>query len=187
MAPIHEEVLAAAWRLCSRRSGWLFTPLEVVKSLPHLNERSVRTHIVSRCCVNAPSHHQHRWPYFKRMPRRGVYEIRPPFRHDTSSVDSGPRPLSTADRVGESAQEYAAWVPDPDHRQTVHAVIVRSEAQFVAECLEVAVVTQGRSLDETVSNLREALALHLGDGDAAQLGLSPTPRLLISYEDAVGS
>ena len=41
-----------------------------------------------------------------------------------------------------------------------------SEGWYVAECLEVAVVTQGRSLDETLANqanLRSALELHLDD------------------------
>ena len=71
---IHEEILTTVRRLCSARRSWTFTPAEVVQALPHLNERSVRTHIVSRCCVNAPTQHAHRLPYFKRL-RRGVYEV----------------------------------------------------------------------------------------------------------------
>jgi len=39
-------------------------------------------------------------------------------------------------------------------RPAIHAVILKSNAWYVAECLEVAVVTQGRTLDETVSNFR---------------------------------
>ena len=74
--PVHAEVLAAARRLCRERSGWTFRPDEVVRALPHLNASTVRTHIVSRCCVNAPKHHLHRWAYFRRI-ARGVYEVLP--------------------------------------------------------------------------------------------------------------
>ena len=52
----------------------------------------------------------------------------------------------------------------------------------MAECLEVAVVTQGRSLDETLANLRSALERHLDDEELVQAGLSPTPRLVLNYE-----
>ena len=38
----------------------------------------------------------------------------------------------------------------------IHAVVVESEGQYVAQCLEVAAVTQGASLDELLGNLREA-------------------------------
>lgn len=37
------------------------------------------------------------------------------------------------------------------------------EGGYVAECLDLAVVTQGKTLDETVQNLQEAIQLHLGE------------------------
>ncbi len=72
---IHESILGAALRICRERGGWTFRPAEIVAALPGLNAASVRTHVMSRCCVNAPSNHPHRWPYFRRL-RRGVYEVR---------------------------------------------------------------------------------------------------------------
>lgn len=36
---------------------------------------------------------------------------------------------------------------------------------FVAECLEIPVVTQGATLDEVAANLREAVALHVEGED----------------------
>lgn len=182
MTPIHEQVLLAARRLCRARPDRTFRPVEVVRALPHLKESSVRTHIVSRCCVNAPNHHQHRWGYFRRV-AHGVYQIEPGFRRASSLIS---RQTEPADHARESAPAYE--VADSDLRGTVHAVIFESGQYYVAECLEVAVVTQGRSLDETVANLREAVGLHLSDGDSIHLGLSSTPRLVISYEQApVGS
>ena len=57
-------------------------------------------------------------------------------------------------------------------RYTIQAVIYPgNESGYVAECLNLAVVTQGQTLDETVQNLREALHLHLEGEDLAELGL----------------
>jgi len=64
----------------------------------------------------------------------------------------------------------------------VHATVSRGKTSYVAECWEVAVVTQGRTLDEVVSNLREALTLHLEGEDLDSLGLTRSPRLVVTYE-----
>ncbi len=76
---VHEEVLVAANQIASLRDDWTFTPFEVVKALPVLNESSVRTHIVSRCCVNAPRNHLRRWDYFRRV-GHGKYEVTSKYR-----------------------------------------------------------------------------------------------------------
>ena len=68
-------------------------------------------------------------------------------------------------------------------QRTIKAVIrPGDESGFVAECVEVAVVTQGASVDETVANLREAVALHLEGEDLAALGLAPRPTLVVTLE-----
>ena len=53
---------------------------------------------------------------------------------------------------------------------------------YVVDCHEIAVVTQGRTLDEALANLREAVALHLEGEDLATLGLTGLKRILVSYE-----
>lgn len=55
-------------------------------------------------------------------------------------------------------------------QHTTKAVIrPGEESGYVAECLEIPVVTQGATLDETVANLREAAELHLEDEDFGEL------------------
>ena len=50
-------------------------------------------------------------------------------------------------------------------QHTIKAFIRAGETHYVAECVELAVVTQGVTLDETLANLREAVALHIeGEG-----------------------
>jgi predicted RNase H-like HicB family nuclease len=68
-------------------------------------------------------------------------------------------------------------------QHTIKAVIrLGEESGFVAECLEVPVVTQGASLDETVANLREAVQLHLEGENLPELGLADNPTLVITME-----
>lgn len=159
--PIHKEVLRAARRIAAHRSDWTFTPAEIVFALPHLNARSVRTHVVSRCCVNAPVHHLHRWPYFKRV-GRGRYQILLQYRRESESE----KRAATAEvagsysRVAEARSTYAA-TDTREPPDIVHVLVSRDGEVYVAECLEVAVVTQGRTLDELIANLKEAVSLHL--------------------------
>ena len=68
-------------------------------------------------------------------------------------------------------------------RYTIQATIYPGDQSgYVAECLNLAIVTQGATLDETVRNLREAIALHLEGEDVAELGLMPNPPVLITME-----
>ena len=60
-------------------------------------------------------------------------------------------------------------------RYTIQAVIYPGDERgYVAECLDLAVVTQRRTLDETVQNLREVILLHLEGEDLVEMGLAPT-------------
>jgi predicted RNase H-like HicB family nuclease len=67
-------------------------------------------------------------------------------------------------------------------QHTIKAFIKMGEEFYVAECFEIAVVTQGKTLDETIINLREAVSLYLEGEDLSELGLAPNPTLLVSME-----
>ncbi len=68
-------------------------------------------------------------------------------------------------------------------QHTIKAVLRRGDTHYVAECIEIPVVTQGRTLDETVANLREAVALHLEGEDLSGLGLAPQDCRFVSAEE----
>ena len=54
---------------------------------------------------------------------------------------------------------------------------------YVATCEEIAVVTDGKTLDELLANLREAISVHLQDTDTVkQFGIIANPRLIITLE-----
>lgn len=73
-------------------------------------------------------------------------------------------------------------------QHNVHAHIHQGEDGFyVAECVQIPVTTQGRTLDETMANLREAVALHLEGEDLAALGFTPAPSLVVTLEATVAA
>lgn len=161
---IHEAVLEAANRVAAQRGG-TFRPVDIVNELPDLNWKSVRTHVVSRCCVNAPKNHLHKWAYFRRV-GRGQYEVMPEFRQKRAKNKGSSSPPESSRR----------------RRSTIHAVVSRDGKIYVAECLEVAVVTQAASLDELVKNLNGAITLHLEGEDLDALGISESPHVQLLYE-----
>ncbi|MBA3923550.1 MAG: type II toxin-antitoxin system HicB family antitoxin [Nostocaceae cyanobacterium] len=64
--------------------------------------------------------------------------------------------------------------------EQIHATIYPGDQNgYIAECHEIAVVTQGNTLDEVTRNLREAVALYLEGEDATQFGLVAKPSLLV--------
>lgn len=67
-------------------------------------------------------------------------------------------------------------------RRTIQVRISRGEHQFVAECLDLPVVTQAPTLDELTQNILEAIRLHLEGEDLAALGLAPDPTILATLE-----
>jgi len=73
-----------------------------------------------------------------------------------------------------------AW--DLTVRRSIKAFVSYGETHYVAECLEIPVVTQGKTLDEAIANLREAVGLFLEGENLAALDLAPNPSLLITLE-----
>lgn len=68
-------------------------------------------------------------------------------------------------------------------QRTIKAFIRPGEqGGYVAECVEIAVVSQGATLDEVTRNLQEAVELHLSGEDLASLGFAPAPTLLVTME-----
>ena len=67
-------------------------------------------------------------------------------------------------------------------KRTVQVRIFRGEKLYVAECLDLPVVTEAPTLDELAANIREAIALHLEGEDLAELGLADDPTVIATLE-----
>lgn len=71
-------------------------------------------------------------------------------------------------------------------RRTIQVRIFRGETKYVAECMDLPVVTEGDTLDEVIANIREAIGLHLEGEDLAELGIAQNPAVVVTMElDAV--
>lgn len=71
-------------------------------------------------------------------------------------------------------------------KRTIQVRISKGDRLFVAECLDLPVVTQAATLDELALNIREAIGLHLEGEDLAALGIANNPTILATMElDAV--
>lgn len=67
-------------------------------------------------------------------------------------------------------------------KKTIQVHIYKGEQYYVAECIDLPVVTQGKTLDEVVSNLKEAVALHLEGENLADFDLVPQPTIVANLE-----
>ncbi len=67
-------------------------------------------------------------------------------------------------------------------KKIIQARIFQGEKYYVAECLDLPVVTQGETLDEVSKNLQEAISLHLEDENLEELDLDSEPSVLVSFE-----
>ena len=67
-------------------------------------------------------------------------------------------------------------------RHSIKVFVHKGGNYYIAECLEIAVVTQGKTLDETMANLKEAVSLHLEYEDPSDFDLVPNPSLLVTLE-----
>lgn len=55
--------------------------------------------------------------------------------------------------------------------QTLHTIVWREEKLYVAKFLELELASQGKTKNEALKNLREALELYLEDEDIKSLSL----------------
>jgi predicted RNase H-like HicB family nuclease len=67
-------------------------------------------------------------------------------------------------------------------KKIIQVHIYKGERDYVAECIDLPVVTQGKTLDELVANLKEAVELHLEGEDLTDYDLVPQPTIIANLE-----
>lgn len=67
-------------------------------------------------------------------------------------------------------------------KQVIHFYITKGDKYYVAECVELAIVTQGKTLDELVANIHEASNLHLESEVVSEYGLVKSPLISVNFE-----
>lgn len=60
--------------------------------------------------------------------------------------------------------------------------VYKEEDSYIAEGVDLSIVTQADDLDELVKNIEEAVALHLEGENMADFDYSQKPSILVNYE-----
>lgn len=60
--------------------------------------------------------------------------------------------------------------------------VYRGDTEYIAEGVDVAIVTQAASLDKLTQNIEEAVALHFDGEDMEDLGFSDQPAVQVNFE-----
>ncbi|RJS72945.1 type II toxin-antitoxin system HicB family antitoxin [Methanophagales archaeon] len=67
-------------------------------------------------------------------------------------------------------------------KKIVIVKVYKGEKYYIAECVDLPVVTQGKTLDEVVENVKEAIALHLEGEDMREWDILPDYSILVNLE-----
>jgi predicted RNase H-like HicB family nuclease len=67
-------------------------------------------------------------------------------------------------------------------KRTIQVTVRRGESQYVAECIDLPVVTQAPTLDELARNISEAISLFLEDEDLSEYQIAPHPVVVATLE-----
>ncbi len=67
-------------------------------------------------------------------------------------------------------------------RQVIQISIFKGESYFVAEGVNVPIVTQGKTYDELFRNLKEAITLFLEDEDLSRYDIQANPAIIANFE-----
>ena len=67
-------------------------------------------------------------------------------------------------------------------KKIIQVRIYKGDEYYVAECIDLPVVSQGRNLDEVSENIKEAVLLHLEGEDLKEWDISPDFTILVNYE-----
>lgn len=67
-------------------------------------------------------------------------------------------------------------------KKIIQVHIYKGEKYYIAECLDLPVVAQGKTLDELISNLKEAVALQLEGENLANFDLVAEPSIMANIE-----
>ena len=60
--------------------------------------------------------------------------------------------------------------------------VYKGDKYYIAEGLDLPVVTQAKTLDELAKNIEEAVSLHLEGENPADYSLAPEPSVMLSLE-----
>lgn len=81
-------------------------------------------------------------------------------------------------KIDRSSRDVSAG----EMKKIIKVRIYKGDKQYVSECLDLPVVSQGKTLDEAAGNIREAIALHLKGENLEEWDILPGFTILADFE-----
>ena len=67
-------------------------------------------------------------------------------------------------------------------KHIIQVCVSKGDKYYVAEGIDLPIVTQGKTLDELAKNIKEAIELHLEGENPADFNIAPNPSVLMNFE-----
>ena len=67
-------------------------------------------------------------------------------------------------------------------KHVIQIKVYRSDEQYIAEGVDIAIATFAKTLDGLVKNIQEAVELYLEDEDPKKTGIISNPSILVNFE-----
>ncbi len=108
-------------------------------------------------------------------------------RHNLTKMAGIPRPffnteLHISKIIWQSLVFQAIFCYAMCMKRIIQVSIYKGSKYYTAEGIDVPIVTQGKTLDELVKNVSEAIELYLENESLTDLNLAPDPSILLNFE-----
>jgi predicted RNase H-like HicB family nuclease len=67
-------------------------------------------------------------------------------------------------------------------KNIIYFYVHKGEKYYIAEGVNLPIVTQAKTLDKLAKNIKEAVELHLEGEDLSNYNLNPNPSILLNFE-----
>ena len=67
-------------------------------------------------------------------------------------------------------------------KHIIQVYVSKGDKYYVAEGVDLPIVTQAKTLDELTKNIQEAIELHLEGENPADFNIAPNPSVLMNFE-----
>lgn len=67
-------------------------------------------------------------------------------------------------------------------RQVVYVYVHRADSDFLAECYDLPLSTQGDSLDRVIDEIQASIGDYLTNNDPLQFGIAPNPEVIVTFQ-----
>ena len=67
-------------------------------------------------------------------------------------------------------------------KHIIQVYVSKGDKYYVAEGVDLPIVTQAKTLDELTKNIQEAVELHLEGENPADFNIAPNPSVLMNFE-----